>query len=60
MSGMGPIVLIEGIDLAQLLEALNDHGHLYRLRVAIDTGGVKIKLNEGTWTLPYGVVEVRG
>jgi hypothetical protein len=62
---MEPIVIVEGDDLVRLMEVLTEiteslddprHG-IYRLRFAID-GGIKIKANEGVWTIDYGRVEV--
>jgi hypothetical protein len=58
---MDRIVLIEGIALKEFIDALTSRGvgdDAYRLRIAIDGGGAKIKVNEGTWTLPYGEMEV--
>jgi hypothetical protein len=62
---MEPIVIVEGDDLVRLMEVLTEitdslddarHG-IYRLRFAID-GGIKIKANEGVWTIDYGRIEV--
>lgn len=64
---MEPIVIVEGDDLTLLCEALKDilgdgtsdarPGYLYRLRFAVDEG-IKVKANEGVWTLNFGRVEV--
>jgi predicted NUDIX family NTP pyrophosphohydrolase len=53
---MDSIVILEGIALKEFIDALTD-SETYRVRLAIDGGGVKMKRNEGTWTLPYGEVE---
>lgn len=59
MSGMGPIVDVTGDDLAELLAEMTDitghRSHVYRLSFAID-GGIKIKVNEATWSPPMGEV----
>jgi hypothetical protein len=51
------IVIFEGLALTDLLERLQDldAADVYRLRVCVD-GGFKIKVNEGTWTPPLGVL----
>ena len=54
---MDQIIILEGTELREFLEMLNDSGHTYRLRLAIDGGGIKVKRNEGTWTLPFGAVD---
>jgi hypothetical protein len=56
---MHPIIIFEGAELLDLIAELRatlDRGP-YRLRVAIDEGGFKIKANEGVWSPPYGQVE---
>lgn len=60
MSGMGPIVDVTGDDLAELLDELADlagryRDRAYRVSFAID-GGIKIKVNEYTWSPPMGEV----
>lgn len=59
MSGMGPIVYVTGDDLAELLAEMRDVGmhsaNVYRVSFAID-GGIKIKVNEATWSPPWGEV----
>jgi hypothetical protein len=59
---MEPIVIVEGDDLVRLMEVLAEitdefRPGIYRLRFAID-GGIKIKANEGVWTIDYGRVEI--
>lgn len=57
---MDPIVLVSAKDLTYLLSWLaweKDQGGLHTLRVAIDDGGVKFKVNSGTWSPPLGKVE---
>jgi hypothetical protein len=51
-------VKVEGQQLAELLEYLRavvDFGVVDTLRVSVD-GGLKIKVNQFSWTAPYGVV----
>lgn len=54
---MKDIVVLEGNDLEQFLTLLQDiaasSNRIYRLRLAVD-GGIKVKVNEGVWTPPYG------
>lgn len=46
----------EGTDLEALRAALADDA--YRIRLADDGDGLKIKVNEDMWTLAYGALEV--
>ena len=46
---MDTIITLEGEALGCLIAAVAG-GQPYRLRVAVDGGEVKIKVNEGTWT----------
>jgi predicted NUDIX family NTP pyrophosphohydrolase len=54
---VGDIVILEGEALRDFLEVLTSRDDVYRVRLAIDGGGVKVKRNEGTWTLPYGEMD---
>jgi hypothetical protein len=59
---MEPIVLVEGEDLARLLDYFDDARQgprPYRLRFAID-GGIKVKTDEDVWTIDFGQIEVPG
>lgn len=52
------IVKLEGAALASVLDsfaaALKDKDQIYSLRIALDAGGVKFKINERVWSPPYG------
>ena len=48
--------VLEGPDLRDFLQGINDSGHVYRLRIAVD-GGLKVKINEGTWSPALGAEE---
>ena len=55
--GMTPYV-IDGYQLHMLLDELGvTVDRPYSLRVAIDDGGVKFKLNNGSWSPALGTVE---
>lgn len=60
---MGPIVRIEGPQLEMVLSTIKSseerigRGGIYRMRFAIDDGGVKIKINEGVWSPPLGDIQ---
>lgn len=60
---MGPIVRLEGPGLSMLIQSIanvenriSGGGGIYRLRFAIDEGGIKVKINEGIWTPPLGSI----
>lgn len=53
---MDPITDISGDYLTVLLDTLTHYqDRIYNLAIAFD-GGVKFKINEGTWTPAYGTV----
>ena len=57
---MDPVVLItdtELIEFLYLLRLIINRHHTGSLRFAIDEGGLKVKVNGGTWTYKYGVIE---
>jgi hypothetical protein len=51
---------LEGTDLATLHAALVDKpdAPVYRIRFADDGSGLKVKVNEGMWSLGIGTLEV--
>jgi len=53
---MEGIVILEGADLHHLLALLGVPyvTDIYRLRVCVDEGGAKVKVNEGMWTPALG------
>lgn len=51
------VYLITGNELAMLLGSAGCRADIYSLRVAIDDGGVKFKLNGGTWSPAFGKLE---
>lgn len=52
--GLGPIYTLRGDALRALTAALQDSG-VYEVSLALD-GGVKFKVNQGSWTPPLGEV----
>jgi len=64
MSAKGQAMRIwkfEGADLDALRYALlrdDDDVPTYRVRFADDGDGLKVKVNEDTWSLDYGTLEV--
>jgi hypothetical protein len=61
---MEPIVRLEGPGLSMLVQSIanvenriNGGGGIYRMRFAIDDGGIKVKINEGVWSPPLGEIE---
>lgn len=49
--------MITGDALAMLLGSLGCRSDIYSLRIAIDDGGVKFKVNGGTWSPAFGKKE---
>lgn len=55
--------MVEGEALAELLDELAHvasrlRQQAYRLRIAVDGGQLKLKVNEETWTPPLGAVTI--
>ncbi len=52
---MEKVITLEGLALGRLIERIRAtaNGEIYRLRVAVDAGDLKFKVNEGTWSPPY-------
>lgn len=57
--GLGDIVVLRGQAMRDLIEHLQaaEGGGAYELRFAIDDGGLKVKINNLTWSVPLGTVE---
>lgn len=53
------VIKIEGDQLQELIAALGALGHYrpYDLRVTIDEGGAKFKINNGVWSPALGKEE---
>lgn len=60
-NGFDEVVIVEGGQLDSLLSVLADvavrPGLVQRLRFAIVEGTIRIKMNDGTWSPPYGEIE---
>lgn len=62
---MDPIIALQGEALQRFLDLMEQviwqnqtsAFPVHTLRIAIDGGGVKVKVNEFTWTRPMGVVQ---
>jgi hypothetical protein len=52
------IVKLEGEQARYVVETLSiDLASIYSLRIALDEGGVKFKVNEQTWSPAFGAEE---
>jgi hypothetical protein len=53
------IIKIDGESARSVIDSLSslDLAGVYSLRVAFDEDSVKFKVNEGTWSPPYGAVD---
>jgi hypothetical protein len=60
---MDNIVIVEGADLDDLLPYLakvagaHADGQVFHVRFCVDSGGLKVKINERVWSAPMGRME---
>lgn len=54
---MDAIITVDGEALARLIEWVKaaDDCNAYRLRIAVDAGELKVKINEGVWSPPLAL-----
>lgn len=55
--GFDSVVLLDGETAREFVRYLNTYP-LSSLRFAIDDGGIKVKVNGGSWSPPIGKVEL--